>query len=243
MCRMIVAYGEVSGKEVLGAAIAMSNGESADHDNPTLRHQHGWGAIWSDTQAADGIAAHRDARPISESAHESGIGEIQTEFLAIHVRNATLEKDRGGRFTHPLQRPGDDWYFMHNGYMPTVHKMLGMKESVFDSAEYFDYIIPDRVTSLDQEATLKALRDIPAGRTTSGNAIAVRPGHAYVVHWSPPDTPTPVFFTLFKTIVRRCTIIASDRIPEIAPTEKWEQLPAGAVLEIPLNESNGGEGR
>ncbi|WP_107097907.1 class II glutamine amidotransferase [Streptomyces atriruber] len=241
MCRMMVAYGDVSAKEVLGAAIAMSKGESADHDNPTLRHQHGWGAVWSDPQVPAGIAVHRDTRPIAESAHESGIEDIRTDFLAVHVRNATLEKDRGYRFTHPLQRSEDDWYFMHNGYMPTVHKMLGMEESVFDTAEYFEYIIPHGATFLDEKKTLTALRDIPAGQTTSGNAIAVRPGRAHVVHWSPPDTPTPLFFTLFKVTVGGCTIIASDRIPVLAPTEQWGLLPAETVLDIPINDSNGGE--
>lgn len=233
MCRMIMASGDFDVAKIMAAAVAMSRGESADHDNATVRHCHGWGAIWRNVRTGD-LGIHRDTRPAWQGIPSSGLTKQPMDFLAIHVRNATLKAQEGAGFTHPLSRPGDDWHFMHNGYMPTVHQLLGLQRSEFDSAEYFDYLIPPGTAALREEDVLHRLRAIPPGSSTSGNAIAVRRDGASIVHWSPRTTPTPRFFTLHEYATPEVRIIASERVPALANLSMWQGLPPESVLNIPF---------
>jgi len=232
---MIMATGLFEAKDIVAAATAMSIGETADHDNRTTAHAHGWGAVWRTPEKPGELSVYRDPRPFAESAAESGITEIAADFLAIHVRNATLPRQRGMRFTHPLSRPGDDWYFMHNGYLPAAHLRLGLDHSEFDSAEYFDCLVPPGTTELSRAGVLDTLRSIGTGGT-SGNAIAVRPDRAYLVHWSPPDTPTPRFFTMHELVEPGLRIVSSEVIPGLAEKDRWTRLAADSLLEIVFDE-------
>jgi glutamine amidotransferase len=232
MCRLILAAGAFDPAAVLAAAIEMSCGLTADHDNATKRHLHGWGAVWREADTGE-LRVHRDPRPAADTAGASPAARARTDFLAVHVRNASLPHTRGPRFTHPLHRPGDDWYFMHNGYLPTVHQMLGLPASDFDSAEYFDYLLPPGTRALEEEATLARLRAIPPGGM-SGNAIAVRRERAHLVHWSPPDTPTPRFFQMHRLTLPGLEVVASEAVPSLAPDRLWRHLPADTVVTFPF---------
>lgn len=233
MCRMILASGAFDAGRVLAAAVAMSRGETADHDNATTCHRHGWGAVWRDP-ATGRVQSHRDPRPAWQGIPDSPLDGLVTDFLAVHVRNATLPEKQGGRYTHPLTRPGDDWHFMHNGYMPTVHRLLGTERSEFDSAEYFDYLVPPGTAALAEDEVLARLRAVPPGGSTSGNAIAVHRGGAVVVHWSPRETPTPRFFTLHRFTDRRLRVVASERIPALAAPGRWHEVAPASVLQFPF---------
>jgi glutamine amidotransferase len=234
MCRLILASGEFSAEEVLRAAEDMSCGRTADHDGPTNVHPNGWGAVWSDPAAPHGIAFHRDVRPLAESSAESPVGALRTGFLAVHARHATLAKNHGPQFTHPLVREGETpWFFLHNGFLPTVHRNLGLAESRFDSLEYFDYVVPEGARTLDEAETLERLRAIPPGGS-SGNAIAVRPGAAHVIHWSTPGTKSPRYFQMYRLTTPGRTVISSEVVPALGPAGSWEPLTPDTVTEIPL---------
>src|SRR4051812_28538909 len=154
MCRLIIARGRFDAAEVLDAALGMSTGETALRDVPTRVHPNGWGAVW---RTADGsLAVHRDHRSLSDSRAEAGLEDLRTDVLAVHVRHATLPEKIGPEFAHPLVRVDGSgpWFFMHNGFLPTVHQRLGLTASVFDSAEYFDYLLPTGTSELDSERTL-----------------------------------------------------------------------------------------
>jgi hypothetical protein len=231
MCRMIFARGRFDVAAITAAAVAMSCGETAEHDNATTVHRHGWGAIWRDIDTGR-LRTHRDVRPAVETIDDSPLRDVDTDLLAIHVRNATLPHTRGIRFTHPLRRAGEDWHFMHNGYLPTVHRLLGKADAGFDTAEYFDYLVPPGTTRLDPDHTLRRLRAIPAGGGSSGNAIVVHPSAAYVIHWSPPECRTPVFFQLHRHRGTDVEIVASEIVPRLAPD--WQPLPPSTVVTYPL---------
>ncbi|MFJ9606875.1 class II glutamine amidotransferase [Kitasatospora sp. NPDC101176] len=232
MCRLILASGTFDPADIVAAAVQMSRGLTADHDNATTVHAHGWGAVWRDP-GSGALRAHRDERPAAESAPDSPVATARTDFLAIHVRNATLPENRGPAFTHPLERPGDPWYFMHNGYLPTAYRGLGLAASAFDSAEYFDYLIPPGTDRLDERTALARLRALEPGGT-SGNAVAVHPDRAHLVHWSPPDTRTPRFFAMRRTTTATAQIVASETVPALAPSAAWRPVAPGTVLTFPF---------
>jgi predicted glutamine amidotransferase len=234
MCRLILATGRFDARDILDAAVDMSCGRTADHDGPTDVHPNGWGAVWRRQDAPHGLAVHRDVRPLGESFHDSPLRDLDTEFLAIHARHATLAKNQGLKCTHPLERDGEyPWYFMHNGFLPTVYQLLGLPESEFDSREYFDYIVPRGARRLDEASTLKRLGAIPAGGS-SGNAIVVNPENAYVIHWTTPGNPAPRYFGMYTLRTPRFRVIASEVVPALAPPEQWEPLKPDHVVEIPL---------
>ena len=230
MCRLILASGDFAVADIAAAAVDMSCGRTADHDNPTKVHAHGWGAVWR--EPGHGLRAHTDARPLADSLPGSPLPAVKTDFLAIHTRNASLESQRGLPFTHPLTRD-DGWYFMHNGYLPTAYQGLGLPASEFDSREYFDYLVPRDADGLDPVAALGRLDSLPPGGN-SGNAIAVHPAGAYLVHWSAPGVATPVFFAMRRLRLPGLEIISSEVVPGLAPAEDWEPLPAGTVEHFPF---------
>lgn len=229
MCRLILAQGHFPARAILDAAVAMSCGRTADHDGPTNVHPNGWGAVWHEEGATHGLGIHRDTRPLGESWQDSPVGDLSTGLLAIHARHATLPRNHGLRFTHPLYRDGDPpWYFMHNGFLPTVHQLLGMESSDFDSLEYFDHVVPAGAGSLDVQQTLRLLNAIPPGGS-SGNAIAINPHTAYVIHWTSPGATAPRYFGMHRLRTPDMTVVASEVIPDLAPATQWEPLEPGSV--------------
>jgi predicted glutamine amidotransferase len=233
MCRMIVAVGTFDVEEIFAGAVAMASGLTADHDGPFTVHPDGWGAVWHDSRSPTGLGVMRGIGPVTDQVIDAlGSAVPTTDFLAIHVRRATRSTTKGPRFTHPLAR-SDGWHFMHNGYLPTAHRMLGLEKSAFDSAEYFDYVIPVGAEKLDQDETLDRLRALPAGGN-SGNAIAVSPDRGYLIHWRQDHDTYPRYFTMRQLIESGRHVIASEVIPAIAPPGRWDDVPADTVLEFGL---------
>jgi hypothetical protein len=234
MCRLIFARGRVPVTDVLHAALDMSTGRTADHDGPTTCHPNGWGAVWRDDDRPDGLGAHREVRCLEDSWCEAPLRGLRTDVLAVHVRHATLPHTLGPRFTHPLYRPGppQPWYFMHNGFLPTVYRNLGLPASRFDSAEYFDYLVPPGAVALPARRTLARLRAIPPGGS-SGNAIAVNPTTSYVVHWSARGNPYPRYFAMHRLRLPDLLVISSEIVPTLAAADRWEPLRPQRVFEIP----------
>jgi glutamine amidotransferase len=140
MCRLILAKGKFSSARILDAAIAMSCGRTADHEGPIQRHPNGGGATW---RHGGRLAIHRDVRSIEDSAGASPVSDLTTDFLAVHVRHATLARNHGAEFTHPLEYAHVErsWYLLHNGFLPTIYQRLGKDRSEFDSAEYLEYLM------------------------------------------------------------------------------------------------------
>lgn len=230
MCRLILAVGDFRAADILDAAVAMSCGRTADHDGPTDVHPNGWGAVWQDSDAPDGLAFHRDERPLGESHDTAPFISADTGFLAVHARHATLPKNHGPAFTHPLHRAGEvPWYFMHNGFLPTVHRLLGLPESSFDSREYFDWAVPAGTRDLDETGLLARLADIPPGGS-SGNAIAVSPYRAHVIHWTTPGNRAPRYFGMFRLRTADAEIVSSEIVPALAPPARWTPLEPGSLL-------------
>ena len=119
MCRHIMAVGRSGAAAVLDAAVAMSAGRTADHDGRVRVHPNGWGALRRTPDGA--LAVHREVKPLFETWYDSPVAGLEKTLLAVHSRHATLPKNRGLEFTHPLTRPGDvPWYFMHNGFLPDL---------------------------------------------------------------------------------------------------------------------------
>lgn len=231
MCRLILAKGEFSSARLLDAAVAMSCGLTAEHEGPIKRHPNGWGAIW---RQGGELVVHRDTRPIEESWHESPIRELQTDFLAIHVRHATLEKNHGMRFTHPLRHDGErPWFLLHNGFLPTIYKLLGKERSEFDSQEYLEFLMRQAALQLDLSETSSKLAEIPPGGS-SANAFLVTDDRAYVIHWTPADNPYPNYFTMHRLESSQGVIFASEVIDALGPRDRWQPLPARHIVEVPL---------
>jgi glutamine amidotransferase len=231
MCRLILATGTFDANEIVAGAVAMATGQTADHDSPITNHPDGWGAIWSDQRSATGLSVMRDVRPASESALDSGVGSIETNFLAIHIRRASYPTTIGLKYTHPLERSVDGWYFMHNGSQPTVYQMLGLERSTFDSAEYFDYLVPAGAVRLDMQATRDRLMKIPAGGN-SANAFAMCHDRAYVINWQIDLDLWPQYFTMHQLIEPERRIVSSEIIPAIARARYWQKLPPGTLMEL-----------
>jgi glutamine amidotransferase len=234
MCRLILARGRVPVPSVVAAALAMSTGLTADHEGPIRCHPNGWGAVWRTPDSPTGLRAHRDCRSMASSVAEAPLAGLETDLLAVHVRHATLPHNHGLEFTHPLHRADGPvpWYFMHNGFLPTVHRALGLPASTFDSLEYFDYVVARDSDRLDPAATIARLRALRPGGS-SGNAFAINGERSHVIHWSPEQTPYPRYFTMHRLELPDLTVFSSEIIPRLAPRVRWDPLPPGTVLDLP----------
>lgn len=235
MCRLLLARGEFDVQQMLDAALGMSLGKTADHNGPTQVHPNGWGAVWREGGPGGTLAFHRDPGPMCDGLHDSPLPGLRTDFLAIHSRHATLPANVGPSFIHPLVRTdrATTWYFMHNGFLPTVYRLLNLDASRFDSAEYFEYAVPPDTTALDESDLLARLRDIPAGGS-SGNAIVVSDTDAYVIHWTPSADADPRYFTLHVLETDRCVVVSSEVVPALSAPRDWRPVAPDRVLRIPL---------
>lgn len=234
MCRMILAMGRFESRSIVAAAVAMAEGLTSDHEATFNRHPHGWGASWRDAASPKRIGVFRDQRPATQAALDSPVAQIETGLLAVHVRRAIAVDTVGLGFTHPLERAADDWVFMHNGSQPTIHRLLGLERSRFDSAEYFDYLIPKGARRLDPQVALSRLADIPEPAGNCANAIALSTDRVYVVHWRSPSDGWPLYFTMHRLKTPDCEIISSEIIPDLGPPEDWQPLAPQSVEEFAL---------
>lgn len=244
MCRLILAKGRFASDEIVAAAVMMSRGETADHEGPIRQHPNGWGAVWRSPDGDRPLLAHRDVRPIDESWRGAPVTSARTDLLVVHVRHATLAANQGLPCTHPLERPGPrgPWFLLHNGFLPTVYQCLGRERSEFDSAEYFEYLVPEAVDVLDVERSASRLRLIPPGGS-SANAILINQAWAHVVHWTFEESPYPRYFTMHKLVEDDRTIISSEIIPALGPREQWIPLEQRTIVSIPIHPADSIKGR
>jgi len=223
MCRMIMAQGEFSVAEVMNAARAMSCGETAQHDGPIKKHPNGWGCLWLNNGKVctrHGTGKFADALPTID------IGSIRTRFLAVHVRHATLSKNMGIQFSHPLLRKNGatQWYMMHNGFLPTIYRHLSMKASNFDSAEYLEYIVGHITPSdLSHRYLLDKMAQVAPGGS-SGNAFFITHEKAWAWQWYPDDTLFPHYFTMHRYQKNKTTYISSEMIKALGAESEWKKI-------------------
>lgn len=235
MCRMILAHGRFDSAAILEAARAMSCGESATHDGPIKQHPNGWGCLWledGEIRTLHGTGAFADALPGID------VDRLRSRFLAVHVRHATLSKNHGLEFSHPLWRnsAGHRWYMMHNGFLPTIYRQLGLAESRFDSEEYLHYLV-DQITPADftrDYLRAKMAQVAPGG--SAGNAIFVTRDKAWVWQWHPHDTPYPDYFTMHFRQQDDCTLIASEPVAIPGSAANWRRMNNHELYEIPFRE-------
>ncbi len=235
MCRMILARGDFSVEQVIEAARAMCSGESAQHDGPIKEHPNGWGCLWLE---GDQVRTLHGTGSFAKSIQEIDVSKINTRFLAIHVRHATLSKNMGIEFSHPLNRTSNDtpWYLMHNGFLPTIYPHLGLESSNFDSAEYLQYIV-EGITPADiTEHYLKSKMAKLAPGGSAGNAFFMTAEKAWAWQWHPDDTPFPRYFTLHKYQHQGTEYIASEQISALGEASHWHPMSNHQLHEISLKE-------
>ncbi|MFS2221501.1 class II glutamine amidotransferase [Pantoea sp. B65] len=235
MCRMIMAQGHFSVAAVMNAARAMSCGETAQHDGPIRQHPNGWGCLWLDNgkvRTLRGTGTFADALPSID------IDSIRGQFLAVHVRHATLSKNTGGQFSHPLLHTsgGTQWYMMHNGFLPTIYQHLGMESSRFDSSEYLQYIVdPITPAGMSRHYLQQKMAQIAPGGS-SGNAFFITREKAWAWQWYPDDSPFPHYFTLHCYEDNHTKYISSEIIPGLATAGGWRRMNNHELQELTFAE-------
>lgn len=233
MCRMIMALGKIDPLQILEAAILMSEGKTAATANQIQCHPNGWGMVWNEKDTA-GLSVFRHQEPISQSIVHAPAA-LNTSFLAVHVRHATLPHTLGLNFTHPVTADYTEvpWYMFHNGFLPTAYEQIGLESSSFDSQEYFNYIIPAKGDRLDKDDIIKKLHLLkPVG--TSANAIIINEKRVYVVNWSMSSVSSNPYYALYKTTVGDALYIASEIQPLIAGASQWQKMVPSIVEEYSL---------
>ncbi|EGK1570516.1 hypothetical protein IOO07_002932 [Salmonella enterica] len=223
MCRMIMAHGNFSVKHIMEAARAMCCGETAQHDGPIKVHPNGWGCLWLENnmvQTLYGSGSFADAFPEIDTRH------IRTRFLAVHVRHATLSKNIGIQFSHPLfqQKRNTKWYMMHNGFLPTIYQHLGLDASHFDSEEYLEYIISNITPKdLTRHYLIQKMAQLAPGGS-SGNAFFITNSQAWAWQWYPEDTPFKKYFTMHIYQHDDTEIISSEKILDLGKEANWRSM-------------------
>ncbi|QPG27117.1 class II glutamine amidotransferase [Pantoea sp. SM3640] len=235
MCRMILAHGQFDSAQILEAARAMSCGEGAEHDGPIKSHPNGWGCLWLEEGE---IRTLHGTGPFADALPGIDVDRLRSRFLAVHVRHATLSKNQGIEFSHPLWRnsAGHQWYMMHNGFLPTIYRQLGLAESRFDSEEYLRYLV-DQTTPADftrDYLRAKMAQVEPGG--SAGNAIFVTRDKAWAWQWHPHDTPFPDYFTMHFRQQDGCTLIASEPVTIPGSAGSWRRMINHELYEIPFRE-------
>ncbi|MHC8314646.1 class II glutamine amidotransferase [Pseudomonas sp. LB3P31] len=235
MCRMIIACGIFSSRDVLDAARAMSAGETAAHDSPIKQHPNGWGCLWIEN---DKIKTMHSEGNFAEESLKIDSSKIDTKFLAVHVRHATLSRNSGVEFSHPLHRRNwfTDWHMMHNGYLPTVYEHLGLPASTFDSAEYLEYIVQNiEPAQLTRDHLLTKLSRLPPGGS-AGNSFLVTPDNAWVWQWHPEDTPHPKYFTIHHFQTGQAEYFSSEAIQALGDLSIWRPMKNSELYQITFSD-------
>lgn len=234
MCRMIIACGEFSVADVIKAARAMAAGEIIKHDGSIKQHPDGWGCLWiSNGQVR---VLHGDDNFVEASSRVKILDE-NIEFLAVHVRHATLSKNMGVQFSHPLHREngGISWYMMHNGFMPTVYHHLGLSVSSFDSAEYLEYIVGtiESLAGINKEYLVNKLAQLSPGGS-SGNFFLMTQYKAWVWQWFPEQTSCAEYFTMKHYAGDKVEYISSEIIPLLGGASEWRAMQNAELYELEL---------
>ena len=228
MCRMIAARGNFDPDAVFQACQLMSCGHSAEHETQGKQHPDGWGAMWADTQ--DGVQTHKSLAHVQHD--ELPLFQGSPSFLALHARQATLKEKAGFRFTHPLEADAaaPKHYLMHNGYLPTVHKRIGLPESDFDSAEYFSFLLANEHLLEDSVALTREMDALEEG-SRGGNMFFLKGvEHLTTYVWHPLGSPFTDFLTMWRWMGADAEIISSERHIHLAPLDEWRPVTRGEMV-------------
>ena len=233
MCRMIIASGAFSVTGVIEAARAMAAGETAKHDSAIRQHTNGWGCLWINNGQ---VRVLHGEDSFVDAYASVNIPDENIAFLAVHVRHATLSKNRGVQFSHPLHREsgGTHWYMMHNGFMPTVYRHLGLSVSIFDSAEYLEYIV-DTIESagISKEYLVSKLAQLAPGGS-SGNFFLMSHCKAWVWQWIPEQIVCSEYFTMKHYVSDKVEYVASEIIPFLGRESEWRSMENAELYEFEL---------
>ncbi|WP_188473068.1 class II glutamine amidotransferase [Hafnia psychrotolerans] len=235
MCRMILARGDFSVAQVMEAARSMCCGETAQHDGPIKVHPNGWGCLWLENGKINTL---HGSESFADALSNIDIDSIRTKFLAVHVRHATLSKNIGVQFSHPLFRQCNStaWYLMHNGFLPTIYPHLSLDVSHFDSAEYLEYIVdhinPGDFTRYYLSGKMASL----APGSSSGNAFFITGDKAWAWQWYPENTLLQSYFTMHLYQNGNTKYIASEQVLALGEASHWRQMLNHELYEISLAE-------
>jgi glutamine amidotransferase len=234
MCRLIFAHGQFDARQVMLAANDMSNGKTANHDGPITVHPNGWGAIWRGKDTGGALQRHLSMQALSlNDLENSPLWTSEMDMLALHARHATVPTKVGIEFAHPLVRygAGGIWYFMHNGYTPTIHTLLGKAESYFDSLDYFEYLIDAGTNHIVPAQALRKLAAVPEGGSAA-NAIAINGHSAYIVHYAFPSARFVRYFQMYRLKMTSGAIYSSEVLPQLASASRWEELQPRRIFKV-----------
>ncbi|WP_342627342.1 hypothetical protein AAC691_13905 [Nguyenibacter vanlangensis] len=235
---MILAVGNITVRDIFDAAVAMSSGLTADHDGPITCHPNGWGAVWVNKEDSNTFHYFRSTFPLFKADFETTpLAGSAPHMIAIHARHATVPTKIGLRFAHPLVRtsgaPSKEWHFMHNGFTPTVHKLIGLEDSSFDSDEYFSYLLGSDDGNLSINTLMTKLDLIPDGNS-SGNAFLLTQDRAFIIHYVFPGCRYESYFQMHQLVGAGFKIFSSEPIPSLAAMSAWKALKKNSVIELSL---------
>jgi glutamine amidotransferase len=234
MCRLILAIGKFNSKDIAIAAAEMSLGLHTTVRAPIYRHPNGWGAIWQDSTSPRQLRLHRSSADLASDVDRSMIEALDTRFLALHARYASVSENTGIKYAHPVTRPGRvTWHMMHNGFLPTVHEQLGHPYSTFDSLEYLEYATASTSAYLRRSTLVQKLRRLQPGGT-AGNAFFINSSRAYVFQWFPDQSENAGFYTMHVHATADRTIISSEPISALGAVSTWRPLQNGDLLRFDL---------
>jgi predicted glutamine amidotransferase len=230
MCRLILAIGKFKSKDIAVAATEMCLGLHTNVRAPIHRHPHGWGAIWLDSASPPQLKLHRSGADLASDSGRSMIEQLDTHFLAMHARFASVSENAGVAYAHPITRPGPvTWHIMHNGFLPTVHEQLGHPCSTFDSLEYLEYATRCTSAHLCRPNLVRKLERLRAGGT-AGNAFFINNSRAYAFQWFPKESENASFYTMYVHATSSRTIVSSEPISALGAVSTWRPLQSGDLL-------------
>ncbi len=241
MCRMIAAVGNIEVDWVVNAAITMSNGMKASHElsfscpaNPGcgIRHLDGWGVVFLSPDGS--FHCLKSALPIGADSLADAIRSTECNAMAIHVRCASREDQKGLEYVHPIEieEGGHKYYFFHNGYAPDVHSLLGKSEGGWDSEDLMAWLRPSLFAKFNQTALRDRLTLLPAS-TVAANCMCLGPDGITAVNWFSQNSASPQYYTMHLLQGAEVQIIASEQVRYCDGVDAWRPLGNGTILQIP----------
>ena len=226
MCRMIAARGDFDPDAIFRACQLMSCGYTAEHETQGKFYPDGWGAMWAD--ARGGPQTHRSITHVQDDQAPKYQG--RPRFLALHARQATLKEKAGLRFTHPLTSDAASHHLMHNGYLPTLHKRLGLEASDFDSEDYLAFLLANKYLLNDSAALTKEMDALEDG-SRGGNMFFLQGADRLTTYvWHPVGSPFTDFLTMWRWVGPNAEIISSERHIDLAPLDEWRPVTRGEMV-------------
>jgi glutamine amidotransferase len=229
---MLVAAGECAPGVYFDAMRRMSTGTVAAHEYAgRVRHADGWGVTCMLPASTD-VAVYRSSSPIATAELLPAIGDLSCRMLAIHARNASVPAQKGLGFVQPIERfiGGERTWFFHNGFVPSVHRLLGLARSQWDSLELLDWLAPAFDHSDWRRALAVRLQALPAD-STAANCIFLSARRAIVCNWFNRSNGATAYYTMHCWKGERAVGVASEPFPEMAEPVEWNALGHGRVAE------------